>query len=182
MNIAISLVLVFTLTISARLVFDCRLPGLLVVGLYVAIYWVLSQLRQRSKPNPHADEPDPDYSDWPTSGPIGRFGQAGLLTVWSVSSLFAALNPFQLVQIVRQAVGNVRLERREQQGGGEWTQVQYRPPFDGEWLLYNGGMTPKTSHSWDVLGQRYALLQSRHRHIGLPALIDHALAGPVTHP
>src|SRR5690606_23630930 len=34
--------------------------------------------------------------------------------------------------------------------------VAYALPFDGEWLVYNGGTTPATSHSWDVVAQRYA--------------------------
>ncbi|MBD3222320.1 peptidoglycan DD-metalloendopeptidase family protein [bacterium] len=33
----------------------------------------------------------------------------------------------------------------------------YSLPFRGEWLVYNGGRTPRSSHSWDVLGQRFAL-------------------------
>ena len=35
-------------------------------------------------------------------------------------------------------------------------QVEYRLPFEGEWLVMGGGITPETSHSWDLLSQRYA--------------------------
>ncbi|WP_266081979.1 M23 family metallopeptidase [Haladaptatus caseinilyticus] len=29
-------------------------------------------------------------------------------------------------------------------------------PFDGEWTVVNGGITKDTSHSWEILSQRYA--------------------------
>ncbi|RTH28410.1 M23 family metallopeptidase [Thermus scotoductus] len=32
----------------------------------------------------------------------------------------------------------------------------YRLPFQGFWLVANGGPDPETSHSWGILGQRYA--------------------------
>lgn len=35
-------------------------------------------------------------------------------------------------------------------------QIEYALPFDGEWYIANGGVTQKTSHSWEVLPQRYA--------------------------
>ena len=34
--------------------------------------------------------------------------------------------------------------------------VEYALPFDGEWYAVNGGVTKKTSHSWEVLPQRFA--------------------------
>ena len=34
--------------------------------------------------------------------------------------------------------------------------VEYALPFDGEWYIANGGVTQKTSHSWDILPQRFA--------------------------
>lgn len=33
---------------------------------------------------------------------------------------------------------------------------KYRLPFDGVWYIEFGGVTKKTSHSWDIIGQRYA--------------------------
>ncbi len=32
----------------------------------------------------------------------------------------------------------------------------YRLPFDGQWLVVNGGVTKSESHSWDIKSQRYA--------------------------
>lgn len=34
--------------------------------------------------------------------------------------------------------------------------VALRSPFDGEWTVVNGGVTRSTSHSWELLAQRYA--------------------------
>jgi hypothetical protein len=31
-----------------------------------------------------------------------------------------------------------------------------RLPFEGAWRCYNGGLTERTSHSWDITSQRYA--------------------------
>ena len=33
---------------------------------------------------------------------------------------------------------------------------KYRLPFDGVWFIEFGGVTKKTSHSWDIISQRYA--------------------------
>ena len=34
--------------------------------------------------------------------------------------------------------------------------VEYTLPFGGEWYTINGGVTQNTSHSWEVLPQRFA--------------------------
>ncbi len=36
------------------------------------------------------------------------------------------------------------------------TQIEYALPFDGEWYTCNGGITQSTSHSWEILPQRFA--------------------------
>lgn len=35
-------------------------------------------------------------------------------------------------------------------------EVEYTLPFDGEWYTANGGVTKNTSHSWEILPQRFA--------------------------
>jgi murein DD-endopeptidase MepM/ murein hydrolase activator NlpD len=125
------------------------------------LYFILEYRDRRRDDRGEAAEPDPDYSWLPTSGPIGRFGQYGLMFTFFTSQLLVLLNPFQVVQMFRQLAGNAALQAREKKTGDDGTgyisKVRYRLPFHGQWLLYNGGMTPKTSHSWDVLGQRFAL-------------------------
>ncbi|RGH21847.1 M23 family peptidase [Anaerostipes sp. AF04-45] len=34
--------------------------------------------------------------------------------------------------------------------------IKYSLPFDGEWYTANGGVTKDTSHSWEILPQRFA--------------------------
>lgn len=126
-----------------------RLPYLGVIALYMAIYAVVDLARRR-----HRTDSQVVGEEWPTSGPIGRFGQRGLVVAFAMTGLLALLNPFQLTQIVRQAVGDRRAERRSPES--KETQIVYSLPFDGEWLVYNGGTTEATSHSWHVVAQRYA--------------------------
>ncbi len=142
--------------------FDYRLPYWGAIGLYLVLAAAVSRLdadarRQRKL----CDATQDSAGEWPTSGPVGRLGQRGLTAIFMVSGLLALLNPFQLIQIVRQGVGNALISRRLRRTppldpSGYVNDVTYTLPFDGEWLVYNGGTTPATSHSWEVLTQRYA--------------------------
>ena len=69
------------------------------------------------------------------------------------------LNPFFLVQVLRQLLGQMAACVRTLAGGRDrralpWCAV--RLPFAGRWTVERGGMEPHTSHSWDLLSQRYA--------------------------
>lgn len=107
------------------------------------------------------DEHALDRSGWPTSGPIGRLGRVGITVTWSASQLLVWLNPFQVLEFCRQIAGNAALAKREERSGddgrGYRPRAVYTLPFRGEWMLINGGNTRQTSHSWDILGQRFAL-------------------------
>ena len=63
-----------------------------------------------------------------------------------------------LCQIVLQIAGliyaTVKYEDKDLFSGTP--QVLYSLPFHGEWYVCNGGVTEDTSHSWDILPQRYA--------------------------
>jgi len=163
LNILIALGGTFASTGLLRWAFDYRLPGPAILLLYLACFGLVAWLRARGSParTPDDEEQAPDFSHWPTSGPIGRWGQRGLVLPWFGSQLLCLFNPWQAVQILRQLTGNTALEAREKtledHGRAYRSSVRYTLPFRGEWLLYNGGMTPRTSHSWDVLGQRFAL-------------------------
>lgn len=137
-------------------VWDVRLPyGVAVLG-YVGVVAVVSVVDRRRAvtagmvPDVHL----------PTSGPIGVLGQPGLIAVFTVSGLVALLNPRQARQMVRQVAGNRRAKRRLEDGVVDPTalprRARYTLPFDGEWLVYNGGPEPATSHSWEVVAQRFA--------------------------
>jgi murein DD-endopeptidase MepM/ murein hydrolase activator NlpD len=90
-----------------------------------------------------------DTEDLPLPGPARRYGDAGMILRYNVSGLLMMLNPFQVVQVIRQTLGN--RERPIPSAA-----FDCRRPFDGEWLALNGGETPETSHSWEIVSQRYA--------------------------
>lgn len=164
-NILIALALTVLISIGSQELADYRLHGVLVVVIYLVIYgvlsWARSPLTKTDFPNDHAL----DRSQWPLSGPLRALGNTvgGLVYggVFIVTNMLSMLNPWQAAQVVRQLRGNSRLQARERRTGdfgvNYQTQVSYHLPFTGEWLAFNGGLTPKTSHSWDILGQRFAI-------------------------
>ena len=144
-----------------------RLPRFSMVPIYAVMYLLVSaairsvQRQTSASVAEFEDELDPNLPQRPVSGPIGRFGPYGLMVVFESSQLLCFFNPFQVAELIRQVIGNAALVRRERRrdddGRGYRTQVAYTLPFAGEWLVANGGATPKTSHSWGMLGQRFAL-------------------------
>ncbi len=161
---AIGLAAIVLMTLE---LFGYRLPSLTIVPIYLVFHFlvrasVLSVQRGRQTPvSESGGQPEVDRLTWPISGPIGNFGRYGLPAVFYSTQLLCLLNPFQVVEFARQAAGNASLVGREKRSGCDGrnyeTRIVYTLPFDGEWLVANGGTTPETSHSWDVLGQRFAL-------------------------
>ncbi|GAB4520297.1 MAG: hypothetical protein Tsb004_31360 [Allomuricauda sp.] len=127
--------------------------------LYVVSYFLVHLI---SKKDQQQIQEDHKFKDWPTSGPIGHFGQKGLKFVFFATGLLTFLNPFQLFQIVQQALGNFWLQIHPKNDIDDPEQysspIQYKLPFapEEEWLVYNGGVTKYSSHSWQVLTQRFA--------------------------
>lgn len=163
MSIPIALALTLVIVLVAEYGVGYRVPGLVVLGLYMTLYALVHLWRRRGESG-HDDEGaalSVTPVELPISGPVGRLGLPGFIVIWTLTNLLCLFNPFQLVQIVRQLVGNLGLQVREYRTGNDGrdyrTKIRYSLPFNGEWLLLNGGTTPATSHSWDVLGQRYAL-------------------------
>jgi hypothetical protein len=146
---------IFTLVLAAaiqkggRYWFDYHLPMTMIWVLYFGLYFALSKLLRR-KPAGGKAEPHP-AEGWPLPGPLKRW-QFFLTFVTSV--LLSLLNPFLLFQQLRQTIGQAKL--RAPANGDYQTKVNYRLPLEGEWLVYHGGHTQQTSHSWDALTQRYA--------------------------
>ncbi len=63
------------------------------------------------------------------------------------------------IQSLRQIAGIVICEaqNRPMPDKDNYTpQVRYRLPFEGAWTAVNGGVSKKTSHSWEINSQRYA--------------------------
>ena len=160
MNVLIALGATAVIAGLAQFVLDVRPPLLAIPAIYIASRWVVGRLRGPAQEPESADEPDLRES-WPISGPIGRFGPRAPDAVWAWTQWLILLNPFQVLEMVRQSEGDSALVARETRSGddcrGYETRAVYTLPFEGEWLLCNGGATPETSHSWDVLGQRFAL-------------------------
>lgn len=91
------------------------------------------------------------------------------------SQMLCMLNPLQAIQVAQQVAGLREIEARvgldEDDGAGYETLARYTLPLSGRWLVGAGGMTPQTSHSWAIPGQRFALdfVQADdafHRHSG----------------
>ena len=150
--------------VTALELFDYRLPQFTFVPIYLVLFVLVQFLVGLVRASIHEvfdDEPALDRSHWPISGPIGRFGPYGLMATFFSTQLLCLFNPFQVVELLRQVAGNAMLVGREKRSGNDGrsyeTRVEYTLPFYGEWLVGNGGATPKTSHSWDILGQRFAL-------------------------
>ncbi len=99
--------------------------------------------------NKHEDE---DNEPFPQPKPAAKAGKTKTLFKFYISSILVLLNPFQLLQMILHTMGNMRLSELEefQQKG------TYTLPFAEEWLVVNGGIEQKDSHSWDVINQRYA--------------------------
>jgi murein DD-endopeptidase MepM/ murein hydrolase activator NlpD len=78
----------------------------------------------------------------------------------SLLSLLSFLTPPALVtsifQLLGEGLARARYSFRPPEAGAYRQRVEYSLPFSGLWFVGNGGPDPSTSHSWDLLGQRYA--------------------------
>ncbi len=101
------------------------------------------------------DAAAPSLPDPPLNQPAGS--PARFAARLALSQALVLLNPLQVAQIVAQIVGQAIISIRRALPDTDYAQqARYTLPFRGEWLVYNGGVTPADSHSWDVLTQRYA--------------------------
>lgn len=61
-----------------------------------------------------------------------------------------------LVQMVGETQNRLLRGRNLPTPANYQTKAAYRLPFQGFWWVAKGGLDPETSHSWELLGQRYA--------------------------
>lgn len=102
----------------------------------------------------------------------------------AVSGLLPLANPRQLRQIIGQNTGQARAIKRvgKVPEANVYVQsVRYTLPFTNEWIVLNGGITEATSHSWDIVAQRYAYDfamadAAGARHTGDGTRVEHYLA------
>ena len=100
---------------------------------------------------------DAPASDPPASAVSQPAPPPGVIVRFLLSSLLSVLNPWQLTQSLRHGLA----EAFRRAGGrlpSPETRVAagYAPPFAGVWTVARGGPDQASSHSWDVLNQRYA--------------------------
>ncbi|NNJ12774.1 M23 family metallopeptidase [Chloroflexales bacterium ZM16-3] len=129
----------------------------LYLGLYLICSWVFKRYVFRSANTGAMRHP---ALDWPVPGPIRKAGRLGQAAAFLTATFLSVFNPFLLLQQLRLTFGQMATSRRlagsETDVANYQTRVTYRLPLEGEWLVYHGGHTPETSHSWQVLNQRYA--------------------------
>ena len=114
---------------------------------------LLARARRPARP-PEEAVPAPER---PLPGPAERSGPLLFLLRVLGSSLLVVLNPFQLAQTFRQSRGDAAASGRVVDDAAAFRQsVEYTLPFEGEWLVTRGGVTPGTSHSWGLAAQRFA--------------------------
>ena len=77
-----------------------------------------------------------------------------------VSVTLSVVNPRMLLLILAQLGGEglvrVRLLMRSRSSTRQRHHTSYTLPFEGRWLVASGGSSWRTSHSWHLIGQRYA--------------------------
>ena len=86
--------------------------------------------------------------------------KANSLRFFATGTLSILINPFLFVQALLLNIGQLYVRLRDTneltRSGGPVTSQRYGLPLCGEWLVSNGGVTRRTSHSWDMPNQRYA--------------------------
>lgn len=128
-------------------------PGeLRLLNLFLLTPLVLGVVRRLTRPPQEKPGPAP-VLPLPASA-----GGAGLVVVRALlSQTLMLVVPSMLRQIIRHSRGQGAAQPRAVASPAHYQQqVRYRLPFDGEWYTVNGGPTPTTSHSWDIIGQRFA--------------------------
>lgn len=104
---------------------------------------------------------------------LGILGIVGLITHSEILRLFMMFWFLGILEIlltfpiffqsIKQIIGmmyvyakqEINLDKRRKIYKNEQS-VQYRLPFEGEWVVVNGGITKEESHSWLITSQRFA--------------------------
>jgi murein DD-endopeptidase MepM/ murein hydrolase activator NlpD len=103
---------------------------------------------------------DADEAERRLPGPAESGGALLFHLRYLLSDFLSVLNPRACHQMYRQMRGEASARRRiggrEPSANAYQQKVEYALPFAGEWMVARGGVTPETSHSWEILSQRYA--------------------------
>ena len=101
--------------------------------------------------------PAPQLPLPPASG-----GMPAFLIRFFASQILCMIAPKMIAQQFRHLVGDARASIRAIDDAENYAQpIAFRLPFDAPangfyWYVYNGGVDRTTSHSWDLVGQRFA--------------------------
>lgn len=151
-------VLIFTIENTTSI----ELPWFVNMLLYLIIYTTARgiSVQQQAKRAAATDNTATSTADTPISGPLGRYGPGVVTAIFELSALLSTLNPFQLTQQIQQIKGMAAVRKRYGNtipSADTYTnRSTYTLPVVGEWHVVNGGITPETSHSWEIFNQRYA--------------------------
>ncbi len=76
------------------------------------------------------------------------------------TQFLSILNPFVFLQAVAhswgQLVAYIRYGKNLPNATTYQQKTSFSLPFEEEWYIANGGIDPKTSHSWHIINQRHA--------------------------
>lgn len=126
---------------------------------YFLVLWFFKPNSKDKESSQTIDNQHPAHQ-WPLPAPIANLGKFAAICSYYPSLILSLLNPFLFSQQIRQMIGQGKIAQRLEKDPDYYTnyhsKIKYRLPFDNEWLVYHGGHTPETSHSWDLLTQRYA--------------------------
>lgn len=115
----------------------------------VPLVWLLWPKKGKEEER-KSDAPEPPLA--PAAGSETR-----MYMRLAASMLLMFVVPRALVGQVRQYVGDRRAAPRAMDEPDSYEQkVSYTLPFYGQWYVFNGGPNRATSHSWDLVAQRYA--------------------------
>ncbi|AZZ98152.1 M23 family metallopeptidase [Pseudoalteromonas sp. R3] len=141
-------------------VWGVRLPVIAKLTVYFSSHFICACLVKKYLISQPGNEPHPGLS-WPRPGIHRYLGRYGMMFTALPSLALTFLNPLLAFQQAKLIVCQRSVARRVSAGrndmAGYQNKVRYQLPFEGRWLVYNGGNTPLTSHSWGVLSQRFAL-------------------------
>jgi hypothetical protein len=91
---------------------------------------------------------------------VGYFVGFSLRCFWGGILLYVIFNSRYAFQGIVQLAGIIytcAAKKRFLDGLNTYNQKnKYILPFQGEWLVVNGGLSKRSSHSWDIPAQRYA--------------------------
>ncbi|MFC6906189.1 M23 family metallopeptidase [Halalkalicoccus tibetensis] len=118
------------------------------------------------------------FDDSEEESPL-EFDRGTKLRFWT-SSFLTLLNPFVLVASINQLISQMAIYARHHDGlpapGSYDQETRFSLPFSGSWTAINGGSSKGTSHSWEVLTQRYAydfvVIEDGRSHAGEGARLE----------